>query len=435
MKVLFYNPAPSQRRCTPYEALRGSPFFRTPNYDAMRMGHMLRKDDFMYVDEYIETLSENIAPDIIVIHVPLNLSRYVENLIASKWKGETCTVCYGAYPTLFPEKTKEMCTSAVNGDICSVWSKIVADFKMNKMAAVYNADRIGHFNVKRKLETKFGFSPFFSQVRTSFGCHCKEEQMDYCPENILYKNTTRWNIYDTADAIASTTRKALFMLDDDFLHDIDYGMRLLEKCWRYKKMWIFQTTGEIFKQPGLFHRLRDGGVRVIYLKEDWLGRELLENLDKETYLKEKEYQIGMIHNCRITVGCKIRLGYEGENTRFYQRLLKFLIRLKVDIIELAVQTPLPGTKTHQSLLRKGKIVQDLSLYDQWMPVVSTPGMAPQALYTNMEWLRDRFYSWDSIMLRNILVSPRLGFYNTIFFYLLPNLSYRSNFLEKVGYPP
>jgi hypothetical protein len=115
--------------------------------------------------------------------------------------------------------------------------------------------------------------------------------------------------------------------------------------------------------------------------------------------------------------------------------LKFLVKLRIDIIELAVQTPLPTTKTYKQYEARSQILHDLSLYDQWMPVVNIPGMAPQAVYSMMEWLRDSFYSWDSIMLRNIIVSPRLGFYNTIFFYLLPNISYRSNFLEKVGYPP
>ena len=434
MKILFYNPAPSQSRYTPFEALRGSPFFRRPNYDAMRMAYLARKHDFVYIDEQIEAIP-HISPDIVIVHIPLNLGRHAENLIVSKWGDEIPTVCYGSYPTLFAADTRKYCTTTVVGDICTVWKDIVRDFMKKKPNKVYTSDRTKHFDIDRQLEMKFGFTPFFSQIRTSFGCRCEEEHRDYCYENVLHKSVTRWSISEATEAVAQVKRKAVFVLDDDFLFDLDYGMRLLEKCWRFKKMWIFQTTSNIFKHPGIFHRLRDDGVRIIYLKEDWLGRDLIENIDNETYLKEKEYQIGMIHNCRITAGCKIRLGYEGENNKFYQKLLKFLLKLKVDVIELAVQTPLPGTRTYERYMKKGQIVQDFSLYDQWMPVVNTPGMAPQALYSTMEWLRDRFYSWDSIMLRNIIVSPRLGFYNTVFFYLIPNLSYRSNFLEKVGYPP
>jgi len=434
MKILFYDPAPSQRRYTPFEALRGSPFFRRPNYDAMRLSWLSRNHDFLYVDEHIEACPD-IMPDLVVVHVPLNLARYVENLVISKWGKEVPTVCYGAYPTIFPDQTGEFCTSVVVGDIAAVWNTILVDLKKNRLASTYTADRIKHFSIDRRIEARFGFTPFFSQIRTSYGCHCTDEHRDFCYESILYKNPARWSIEKTAEGIAQVRRKAVFVLDDDFLSDLDYGMHLLDRCWRYKKMWTFQTTGKIFDNPELFPRLRDDGVRIIYLKEDWIGRELKDNLDNKSYVKEKEYQVSTIHNCRITVGCKMRLGYPGEDHTFYQRLLKFLIKLRIDIIELAVQTPLPGTRTHEDYLAKEQVMRDLTLYDQWMPVVNTPGMAPQALYSAMELLRDRFYSWDSIMQRNIIVSPRLGFYNTFFFYLIPNLSYRSNFLEKVGYPP
>jgi radical SAM superfamily enzyme YgiQ (UPF0313 family) len=434
MKILFYNPAPSQSRFTPFEAMRGSPFFRRPNYDALRLAHLSEGHGFVYCDEHIETLSD-IAPDIVVIHVPLNLARHVENFIAAKWHGESILVCYGSYPTLFPKGSKEFCTSVVVGDIAAVWKQILSDCRKKKPADVYRSDRTKNFAVDRRLESKFGFTPFYSQIRTSYGCQCTDENKDYCYENIMYKIPVRWNLEKAVEAIGEVKRKAVFVLDDDFLFDMDYGIRLLEKCWRHKKMWIFQTTSEIFKHPKIFPILRDDGVRIIYLKEDWFGRNVLQEMNNEDYIKEKEYQINMIHNHRITAGCKIRLGFEGENHKAYQRLMKLLVKLRIDIIELAVQTPLPGTKTYRRYESKNQILSDLSLYDQWMPVVNIPGMAPQALYSMMEWLRDSFYSWDSIMLRQIIVSPRLGFYNTIFFYLLPNISYRSNFLEKVGYPP
>jgi len=434
MKILFYNPAPSQSRFTPFEAMRGSPFFRKPNYDFLRLAHLSKKHDLVYVDEHIEVLHD-IEPDLVIFHTPLNLARYAETLITEQWLGSVPVVCYGSYPTLFPDESKQFCSSSVIGDIGSVWNRLLHDQRNKKLQAVYQAEKIRNFSVDRRFEYKFGFTPFYSQVRTSFGCQCTDENKDYCYEHIMYKNPARWTLEKTAEAISEIRRKAIYVLDDDFLYDIDYAVRLLEKCWRYKKMWVFQTTSAIFDHPDIFQILRDDGVRIIYLKEDWLGRNVLQSLDDQEYIKEKEYQMNMIHKHRITAGCKIRLGFEGENYKAYQRLMKFLVKLRVDIIELAVQTPLPGTEVYKRYEANDQIAHDLSLYDQWMPVVNIPGMAPQALYSMMEWLRDSFYSWDSIMLRNIIVSPKLGFYNTIFFYLLPNISYRSNFLEKVGFPP
>lgn len=434
MRILFYNPAPSQRRCSPFEALRGSPMFRRPNYDAMRLAWLSQHHDFTYFDEQVDPPSD-LIPDLVVINVPLNLARYVETMIPAKWDQETPTICFGEYPTLFPEETKQFCRACVVGDVASVWHRILGDLRHRKLGAVYTSDRITHFRTDRSLEMRFGFNPFFSQIRTSYGCSCAADQRDYCPESVLYKRPARWKIDQAARGIAETKRKAIFALDDDFLSDPDYAMRLLDRCWRYKKNWIFQTTGKIFNEPRLLPRLRDHGVRVILLKEDWLGHDLVQDLERRPYVKEKSYQIAMVHSSRITVGCKIRLGYDGEDEGFYERLLRFLVRLRVDIIEVAVQTPLPGTMTYEKYRAQGRILPDLAQYDLWLPVVETPGLTSQERYRTMERLRDRFYSWDSIMSRNLIVSPKLGFYNTVFFYILPNLSYRSNFLEKVGYPP
>lgn len=434
MRILFYNPTVTQRRFIPFEAIKGSAFFRRPNYDAMRLSYLSNAHEFFYYDEQIGE-KPDFSPDILIINVPLNLARYVETTTKDKWGSNTTTICYGIFPTLFPELTKRFSNVVVTGDIVAVLQKILYDYQRKRLADFYQSYGSAEFNVDRKLETKYGFTPVFSQLRTAFGCQCHHEQKHFCHEDILYKKFKRWDINNVVDDVSSIKRKIIYILDDDFLDNIDYAMKLLEKCWRYKKMWLFQTKNNIFDFPKILPRLRDDGVRIIYLKEDWLGTDLVEKIGNKKYIREKEHQVSQIHNYRIAVGCKLRLGFAGEDYKFYQKLLKFLVGIKVDLAEIAAQTPMPKTDVYNKYKRRRQIVKDLTLYDQWMPVVRVPGVTPQALYSWMEWLRDRFYSWDSILLRNILVSPKLGFYNTAFFYLIPNLSYRNNFLERVGYPP
>ncbi|HEC78786.1 MAG TPA: hypothetical protein ENI34_06550 [candidate division WOR-3 bacterium] len=433
MKVLFYNPAPIQKRYVPFEAIKGSAFFRRPNYDAMRLAFLIKNDEFVYYDERIEEKPQ-FKPDIVVVNVPLNLSRYIATTIRKKWH-RTKIICYGFYSTLFPEENKKFADVVVVGDIVNIWDRILSDAKNGRLEKLYLSKAPPRFNLNREIEKKYGFTPLLSQMRISFGCTCSGDHKDFCYENIMYKKFTLWKLSEAVREISRIKRKIIFMRDDDFLYDLDYALKFLERCWRYKRMWIFQTGGALFKQPRIFSFLRDNGVRIIHLKEDWLGDDLVNKIKDKDYRKEKMRQVGMLHKKKIACGCKLRLGFPGEDFSFYQRLFAFLKKIKIDFIKLTVQTPLPGTDTYRKYRRKGLIAKDLTLYDQWMPVVHIPGITPQALYSWMEWLRDSFYSWDSILIRNILVSPRLGFYNTVFFYLIPNLSYRNNFLEKVGYPP
>jgi len=434
MKILFYNPATTQKRFIPFEAIKGSAFFRRPNYDAMRLALLSKGHDFFYYDERIEE-KPDFTPDILVVNVPLNLSRYIQNSVRKTWGKKTKVICYGFYSTLFPKSNKKFADTVVIGDIVNVWKKILAHAKANNIAKYYTSNGSAQFNVKRSIEEKYGFTPALSQLRTSFGCTCLNTQKDFCYENILYKKYVQWEINNVVEEISRIKRKIIFIRDDDFLYDVDYTIKLFEKCWRFKKMWIFQTAGQVFNHHSILPILRDNGTRIIWLKEDWLGENLHNNIDNKDYMKEKAHQISLIHKYKIAVGCKIRLGFKGEDFDFYRKLLKLLMKIKIDLIKISVQTPIPKTALYRKYHKHGLIVKDLTLYDQWMPVVQIPGTTPQVLYSWMEWLRDSFYSWDSILLRNILVSPKLGLYNTILFYVIPNLSYRNNFLEKVGYPP
>lgn len=434
MKILFYNPVSQPRRFVPLEAIKGSTFFRRPNYEAMRLLYLSKGYNFYYYDEQVEEKPQ-FEPDVLLVNVPLNLARYVETTIKERWGNKITTIGYGIYPSLYPHRAKKIAKTVVIGDIAVVWEKILSDIKAGSLSEIYEATESNKFNVDRNLETKYGFTPAISQLKTSFGCQCDPAQKDYCLEEVLYKNYQEWHVDEVIKEVSNINRKAIFVLDDDFLHNLDYALAILEKCWCYKKMWIFQTTGDIFNHQKVFPNLREGGVRIIYLKEDWLGNDLVKKITDREFNKEKEYQVNLLHSHRMTVGCKIRLGFCGEDFNFYRLLTKFLMNIKIDLIEVAVQTPLPKTKTYKEYEKSGQIVKDLSLYDQWLPVVSFKEIKLQELYTWTEWLRDRFYSWDSIIRRNILVAQKLGLYNSVFFYLIPNLSYRGNFLEKVGYPP
>lgn len=433
MNILFYNPAPVPKRYVPYEAIKGSAFFRRPNYDAMRLKYLSGDASYHYYDERIEAQPQ-FTPDLVVVNVPLNLARYIQSTVRKKWPQSTI-ISYGFYPTLCPDECATFSDVVVRGDIANVWDTLLSDAQHNRLDRQYASNRDDQFHADRTLEMQYGFTPLLSQLRTSFGCTCDEENRDYCYENIMYPEYRQWDVREAAEEVSRITRKIVYLRDDDFLYDVDYAARLLERCWRYKKMWVFQTDRRLFDQPSMVRVLRDNGVRIIWFKEDWLGPDLVNRIDDPAFMRDKIRQVNIIHKYRITFGCKLRLGYDGENEMFYQKLMKLLMKTKIDLLKITIQTPIPNTPLYRRYHRQKKIVSDLTLYDQWMPVVKVAKIPPQTLYSYTEWLRDRFYSWDSILFRNILVSPKLGVYNTIFFYLIPNLSFRNNFLEKVGYPP
>jgi hypothetical protein len=434
MRILYYFPVSATKRFEPVIAIKGSAFFRRPNYDAMRLAFLSRGHEFFYYDERLEE-KPAFEPDLLVVNTPLNLARYVETAVRDLWDERTKKVCFGIYPTLFPREAKRSFDSIVRGDIAAVWQKILEDMANKRLSGEYQSTVPRDFSVDRSAEKKYGMTPLISQLRTAFGCTCDERFADYCYERVLYPRPSCWEPEEVAREVATIDRKVIYLMDDDFMHDIDRGLEILDRCWIYKRMWIFQTKRRVFERPGIFSVLRDEGVRIIYLKEDWLGNDLTDRMTDEDFIKEKEHEVNSIHGNKMAVGAKLSLGYEKEDQQFYRLLLKFLIRLKLDMIEVSVRTPMPFTETFRQYDKSGRVISDLTLYDRWMPVIKIDQINQKDLYSWMEWLRDGFYSWDSIARRSIWITQKVGLYNTVFFHLIPNLSYRDNFLEKVGFPP
>ncbi len=435
MNILFYYAVSSSKRFEPLIAIKGSAFFRRPNYDAMRLAYLSRGHNYYYYDERIEP-EPDFKPDLVVMPVPLSLAYYVQSQ-SQKWREKHArVVAYGVYPSLYLSEAKKYFDVVVRGDITAVWNDILTDYENGNLADIYEAgDAKICFRTVREFEKRYGLTPIISQLRTSYGCSCDAQLKDYCYESVIHKKEYLWSPGEVANEVMNLSRKMIYIMDDDFLNNIDYATEILSRCWRMKKMWMFQTKAMIFKQPRIIHFLKEHGVRIIYLKEDWLGTNLAKDIYYVEFLREKEYQVSMIHAGRMTVGVKLMLGFENESAQFYRDLIRFLQNIRIDFVEIAVQTPLPFTATYRRLDRSRRVNKDLSLYDRWMPVVRVDGINQNELYNRLELTRDAFYSWDSILKRLIVVAPQLGLYNTMFFYLVPNLSYRDNFLEKVGYPP
>ncbi len=435
MNILFYYAVSSSKRFEPLIAIKGSAFFRRPNYDAMRLAFLSRGHNYYYYDERVEP-EPDFKPDLVVFPVPLVLAYYIQTQ-SLKWREKkTRTIAYGVYPSLFLSEAKKNFDTIVRGDITAVWSDILSDFENNNLADVYEAgDAKICFKTDREFEKKYGLTPIISQLRTSYGCSCDTQFRDYCYESVIHKEEYLWSPAEVADEVMNLSRKMIYIMDDDFLHNLDYATEILTRCWRIKKMWLFQTKASVFKYPKIMHFFKEHGVRIIYLKEDWLGANLSKDIYDSDFVRERAYHISMIHGGRMSVGAKLMLGFENESAQFYRDLMKFLLNIRIDFVEIAVRTPLPFTETYRKLEKGKRVNKDLSLYDRWMPVVRLEGINQNELYNRLELLRDGFYSWDSILKRLIVVAPQLGFYNTMFFYLVPNLSYRDNFLEKVGYPP
>lgn len=343
MRFVYLCPASAAARYLPGMALKGATLFRLADYQAMRLASITApSDDFIYLDERVEEIEMPSGTDLVVMPVTAPAVNRAFELSQQLTGSGLKIIFFGDYPTLKPKVCSNFATSVVRGDITSVWPSILKDIKRNRLKKLYRANNHVSFKVDRRSEDKMGLFRHLAQLYTSFGCTCADEFGGYCSERILYPEVVSMSTSDILTTVSTINKKVIWLKDDDALYDLDRAERLFRQAWSFKKEWIIQTSHRLFERPGFLWLLKEAGVRIIFLKQDWLRTDRITDADDRTeWLKQKRREVDEIHFNRILVGAKVRLEVKEWQRFDAKAFYRMLFGLHIDFLEFSVPTPIP----------------------------------------------------------------------------------------------
>jgi len=244
---------------------------------------------------------------------------------------------------------------------------------------------------------------YFLNAQTSFdagrGCpfHCS-----FCTIINVQGNTMRGRSPDDIEKIMRINYaqglKHIFVTDDNFARHpgwekiIDRVIDLKEKeGMRFGFM--IQTDTVAHKIPRFIEKLTHAGCRRVFIGLESVNPDNLRAAGK--YQNQlKEYR-GMLQKWRdhgaITYAGYI-IGFPGDTYESIMRDVEYLKReIPLDMAEFFIWTPLPGSKDHQELYRKGApMARDMNLYDTTHPTIDQPKMTKDEI---MRAYRDAWKSF------------------------------------------
>ena len=100
--------------------------------------------------------------------------------------------------------------------------------------------------------------------------------------------------------------------------------------------------------------------------------------------------IRLLHRHGITVQAGIVFGFDGDGPDVFQRTLETLDELEVDVIQVSIFTPLPGTPRAR-LLADRIFDFDWAHYDFHRVVFEPEKMSPRDLQAGHDWVTREFY--------------------------------------------
>lgn len=285
-------------------------------------------------------------------------------------------------------KGSEIIHNPDRGLVCDLDSLPFPDFSL-----IQDSRKISMVPVATSRGCPFGCN--FCSVTRMFGRGYRFRSVDNVIEELRQLSNSN---------VLSQTR--VFFYDDNFAAHRAHTKELLRKmiATGVTPGWTAQVRSDVAQDPELLDLMRRSNCYYVYIGFESVNPETLEEFDKGQKVEEIVEAIRIIHKHGIMIHGMFVLGSENDTVKTIRDTVNFALKHKIDTVQLASLTPLPGTPYFQKMEDEGRLLtREWSLYDGLHVVYRPKKMSPPELQKEMERAIKRFYSIFQCMM--VLVRP------------------------------
>jgi len=297
----------------------------------------------------------------------------------------------GMHPTFCLEEALQHADAVVAGDAEGVWPRVVEDARGGRLRGVYRADRPADLAGLRQppvhLLKKGRYSTWAAEATR--GC---PHSCGFCAVSAFHQHQHRRRPVDeVARAVAAIPSRFFIFVDDNLTADRDYALRLFQSLAPLHKRWITQSSLEIADDEDFVQAAADAGCVGVFVGIETFSDTNLSSVQK-TCNRTGEYQkkIRLLHRHGIGVEAGVVFGFDQDDPTVFARTLEQLDELEIDMVQVSIFTPLPGTRQYE-LTRERITDRDWAHYDFHHVVFEPKKMSAEALQAGHDWVTREFY--------------------------------------------
>jgi len=439
MKILLISP--TWKKETKSKRLGRHRVFKTPPHNLLIIAALTPKDmEIEIIDENIENIDFNKDVDLVgITTMTASIPRAYEIADIFREKGIP-VVLGGIHATVLPEESAQHADAVVIGEAEGSWEKLIQDLREGGKQALtkfyQNPQRPDPSKIpipERGLVKNKGYllSRFLQLSRgCPFDCH-------FCSVSKFFGKKYRFRpVKKVIEEIKGMIGKSLgtrFLgfLDDNIVGNIAYARELFKALIPYNLLWVGQSSINITRHEDVLELAAASGCKGLFIGFESISEASLGEINKShNKIKFYEKAIKKIHQFGIAIEGAFIFGFDHDDKSIFRKTVKFIEKVKLDVIQFTILTPLPGTKLHEKLEKEGRIIdRDWSNYDLAHAVFQPKLMTPQELKEGFDWAYRRIYSSSSIFKR-LTGLFRGGRWKYLGPLLTLNLGYRGIFKGK-----
>lgn len=349
----------------------------------------------------------------------------------------------GIHPTVLPEEALEHADAVVVGEAEGIWPQLVADAASGQLQRIYRANQMtdvqGLPQPRRDLfpATKAnGYAPIPIGVETSRGC---PNDCEFCC--IGQTLGQRYRVRPVGEVIVeieSIDSPYLFFVDDALGLNRNEAKKLFTAMIPLRRQWLAQGTVSLAEDVELLGLMKRAGCMGLLIGFESVQSSTQNEVNKIKNLKIDFYQA--MHRFHAEgfgiLGCFV-FGFDFENKDVFEQTFEFIMKSRMDCVQLRILTPYPGTRLYTRLISEDRLFAK----DWWLKgyppdtlLFKPKGMTADELINGFARLNRQAYSFGAMTKRFFGMSP---WKRTLFgcqLYAGLNLSTRSRYFKGLKNP-
>lgn len=385
-----------------------SPHFRPIKYSLFpplglaTLAAYLDPDDVaVLVDEHVEALSIDDAPDLVVIQVYIT-NAYRAYAIADAYRARGSYVILGGlHVTSLPEEAAAHADTIFLGPGDQTFPAFLADWKRGEPRPRYTStdDRtiVGIPPLRRDLiQRELYLVP--NSIVVTRGC---PHVCSFCYKEAFFEGGRGFYTQAVDEALAEIDRlpgKHLYFLDDHLLGNPRFARALFEGMRGMGRLFQGASTVAGILNGDLIERAAEAGMRSVFIGFETLDEENLRATHKGQNLgKDYDAAIARLDSLGIMVNGSFVFGLDGDGLDVFSKTVDWAASRGLVTSTFHIATPYPGTGFFREIEAQGRLLhRQWDRYDTRQTVFQPARLTPQQLEEGYWRAYKEFYSWSNI---------------------------------------
>ena len=390
------------------------------------------------VDELFAPDDPNQEVDLVGITVITDLVPRAYQIADAYRRKGVKVVMGGIHPTILPDEALQHADAVVVGEAENLWPQVVADAASGQLQRLYRADKkpdlAGLPTPRRDLFPHRG--SIHIGVEASRGC---PYDCEFCCSALTSGQQYRVRpVHEVIAEIESVDASRFFFVDDALGLNREAGKKLFTDMIPLKRHWMGQGTVSLAEDAELLKLMRRSGCQGLLLGFESVQKDTQHGLKKIKNLKIDFYEaMRRFHGEGISILAAFVFGFDYENKDVFEQTYEFIVKARLDCVQLRILQPLPGTRLYTRLLSEGRLFEP----DWWLRgyppdtlLYQPKSMTAEELLSGYARLTRQTYSFDSMLKRFFGMSPWERTLRGCLAYAIINLSYRFRYLKGLSKP-